>query len=86
MFSIRFPRSLAILQCLLFQSDYEKLAKQCEDFAVDLLDQVRGSKELEILLNYNATPANYLGDGEEFKMNLDRLKLAIKYKQKRVRQ
>jgi len=44
--------------------------------------EVRGSKELEVLLNYdcNGSPSDA---GET--MNLSRLKLAIKYKQKRVR-
>lgn len=61
--------------------EYEQLAKQCQDFAVDLLDQTRGSKELEILLNYDSEgPWTDGGD----RMNLARLKLAIKYKQKRV--
>lgn len=61
--------------------EYEQLAKQCQDFAVDLLDQTRGSKELEILLNYDSEgPVSDGGD----RMNLARLKLAIKYKQKRV--
>lgn len=43
--------------------------------------QVRGSKELEVLLNYDSQGP--VGDSES-KMNLARLKLAIKYKQKKV--
>jgi hypothetical protein len=43
--------------------------------------QVRGSKELEILLNYDRDGP--VGDSDN-KMNLARLKLAIKYKQKKV--
>ena len=63
--------------------EYEALAAQCRDFAVDLLDQVRGSKELEIVLNYDRDGSvNDCCD----RMNLARLKLAIKYKQKRVYQ
>jgi len=27
------------------QGEYEQLAKQCQDFAVELLDQTRSSKE-----------------------------------------
>lgn len=67
---------------LILQIEYETLAKQCQDFAVDLLDQVRGSKELEILLNYDRySPVRDRGD----RMDLARLKLAIKYKQKKVK-
>ena len=61
--------------------EYETLAKQCQNFAVDLLDQTRGSKELEIILNHDTDGPVY-ESGQ--KMNLARLKLAIKYKQKRV--
>lgn len=43
--------------------------------------QVRGSKELEVLLNYDSDGP--VGDSDN-KMNLARLKLAIKYKQKKV--
>ena len=64
-----------------FKVEYEAVAKQCMEFAVDLLDQTRGSKELECILNYD--PAGPVNDGND-SMNLARLKLAIKYKQKRV--
>ncbi|XP_060577329.1 transient receptor potential-gamma protein-like isoform X3 [Ruditapes philippinarum] len=68
-----------------FKVDYEKLAKKCQEFAVDLLEQTRGSKELEIILNHDSTcPGN---DQElpasDNKMKLSRLKLAVKYKQKK---
>lgn len=69
-----------------FKIDYEKLAKKCQEFAVDLLEQTRGSKELEVILNHDSScPGN---DQElrtsDNKMKLSRLKLAIKYKQKKV--
>ena len=64
-----------------FKCDYEQLAKQCQDFAVDLLDQTRGSKELEIVLNHDMDGPVY---ETGHKMNLARLILAIKYKQKKV--
>lgn len=69
-----------------FKVDYEKLAKKCQEFAVDLLEQTRGSKELEIILNHDSTCP---GTDQEIptsdnKMKLSRLKLAIKYKQKKV--
>ncbi|KAH3838869.1 hypothetical protein DPMN_112286, partial [Dreissena polymorpha] len=68
-----------------FKIDYEKLAKKCQEFAVDLLEQTRGSKELEVILNHDSScPGN---DQElrtsDNKMKLSRLKLAIKYKQKK---
>lgn len=52
-----------------------------QEFATALLDYVRSSKELEIMLNYDS-------EGEPWEpgdhQSLDRLKLAIKYKQKMV--
>lgn len=73
-----------------FKLDYEKLAKKCQEFAVDLLDQIRGSKELEVILNHDMTNPAYSEGGQEIepkptdKMKLSRLKLAIKFKQKKV--
>lgn len=69
-----------------FKLDYEKLARKCQEFAVDLLEQTRGSKELEIILNHDSTcPGNEQDfPTNENKMKLSRLKLAIKYKQKKV--
>jgi transient receptor potential cation channel subfamily C protein 4 len=64
-----------------FKVEYEKLAQQCQDFAVDLLDQTRGSTELEIILNHDGNGP--VDQGSE-KKSLSRLKLGIKYKQKRV--
>ena len=64
-----------------FKNEYENLAKQSQDFAVNLLDQTRGSKELELILNYDANGP--VDEGTD-RMNLSRLKLAIKYKQKKV--
>lgn len=72
-----------------FKLDYEKLAKKCQEFAVDLLDQIRGSKELEVILNHDTTNPAYSEGGQEIepkptdKMKLSRLKLAIKFKQKK---
>lgn len=64
-----------------FKTDYEKLSKKCQDFAVDLLEQTRGSKELEIVLNHDTSnPSEEQGE----RMKLSRLKLAIKFKQKMV--
>lgn len=73
-----------------FKLDYEKLAKKCQEFAVDLLDQIRGSKELEVILNHDTTNPACNEGGQEVepkptdKLKLSRLKLAIKFKQKKV--
>lgn len=31
----------------------QELSQKCQKFSVQMLDQVRGAKELEIILNYN---------------------------------
>ncbi|XP_039616364.1 short transient receptor potential channel 1 isoform X2 [Polypterus senegalus] len=66
-----------------FRTDYEELAKQCKMFAKDLLAQARNSRELEVILNHTSSeePVDKRGLLEE-RMNLSRLKLAIKYNQK----
>uniref|UniRef100_A0A671WLU2 Transient receptor potential cation channel, subfamily C, member 4a n=1 Tax=Sparus aurata TaxID=8175 RepID=A0A671WLU2_SPAAU len=62
-----------------FKSEYEELSQQCKQFAKDLLDQTRSSRELEMILNYR-DDINLLD--EEGNSDLARLKLAIKYHQK----
>ncbi|XP_016096034.1 short transient receptor potential channel 4-like [Sinocyclocheilus grahami] len=62
-----------------FKSEYEELSQQCKQFAKDLLDQTRSSRELELILNYR-DDINLLDD--EGNNDLARLKLAIKYHQK----
>ncbi|XP_064029446.1 short transient receptor potential channel 4 [Pogoniulus pusillus] len=62
-----------------FKSEYEELSRQCKQFAKDLLDQTRSSRELEIILNYRDD--NNLIE-EQSGNDLARLKLAIKYRQK----
>uniref|UniRef100_A0A8C0H0Q3 Transient receptor potential cation channel subfamily C member 4 n=1 Tax=Chelonoidis abingdonii TaxID=106734 RepID=A0A8C0H0Q3_CHEAB len=62
-----------------FKSEYEELSHQCKQFAKDLLDQTRSSRELEIILNYRDD--NSLIE-EQNGNDLARLKLAIKYRQK----
>lgn len=54
-------------------------------FAKDLLAQARNSRELEVILNHTSSEdhINKRGLMEE-RMNLSRLKLAIKYNQKEV--
>ncbi|VUZ47745.1 unnamed protein product [Hymenolepis diminuta] len=73
-----------------FKDDYEKLSKNCEAFATALLAQTRGSTELAIVLNHDS--GNSKGEDAILygvrsdltgqTMQLSRLRLAIKYKQK----
>ncbi|KAG5850522.1 short transient receptor potential channel 1 [Anguilla rostrata] len=66
-----------------FRNDYEELAKQCKMFAKDLLAQARNSRELEVILNHTSNDEHMDKRGLlEERMNLSRLKLAIKYNQK----
>ncbi|CAB4062119.1 TRPC4 [Lepeophtheirus salmonis] len=58
----------------------KELRAQCQKFATALLDHTRSSYELEILLNHDPTGPVYQ-HGE--RMHLNRLKLAIKYRQKK---
>lgn len=67
------------------RNDYEELAKQCKMFAKDLLAQARNSRELEVILNHTSSEDHVDKRGLlEERMNLSRLKLAIKYNQKEV--
>lgn len=69
-----------------YRTDYEELAKQCKMFAKDLLAQARNSRELEVILNHTCSEDHVDKRGLlEERMNLSRLKLAIKYNQKEVR-
>lgn len=69
-----------------FRNDYEELAQQCKTFAKDLLAQARNSRELEVILNHTSSDEHIDKRGLlEERMNLSRLKLAIKYNQKEVR-
>ncbi|KAL6258945.1 hypothetical protein P5V15_008871 [Pogonomyrmex californicus] len=62
-----------------FRAQYNEMREQTQQFATALLDHARTSYELEVMLNYNPTGENW-DPGE--RQTLDRLKLAIKYKQK----
>ena len=67
--------------CYPLFSPFQELRNQCQKFATALLDHTRSSYELEVLLNHDPTGPAY-SHGE--KMTLNRLKLAIKYRQKKV--
>lgn len=63
------------------KAEYVELRRQCQNFAVDLLDQTRTSNELAIILNYDPEMSTYQpGD----RMTLSRLTQAVNYKQKKV--
>jgi len=61
---------------------FQDLRRQCQQFAVDLLQQARSSAELAVILNHDPDNPPY-EDGDT--MALARLQLAILYKQKKVR-
>lgn len=63
------------------KTEYLDLRRQCQKFAVDLLDQSRSTQELAIVLNHDPDAPPY-ADGDH--MELARLELAINYKQKKV--
>lgn len=63
------------------KTEYLELRRQCQKFAVDLLDQTRTSQELAIVLNYDPEAPPYQ-DGDH--MALKRLEMAIDFKQKKV--
>ncbi|XP_031783757.1 transient receptor potential protein isoform X2 [Nasonia vitripennis] len=62
-----------------FRSEYNEMRENVQVFATSLLDHARTSHELEVMLNYNPSGENW-EPGE--RQTLERLKLAIKYKQK----
>ncbi|CAG9859793.1 unnamed protein product [Phyllotreta striolata] len=62
-----------------FKQDYIEMRNQVQQFATSLLDHARNSYELEIMLNYDPDGDTWV-TGE--RQTLERLKLAIKYKQK----
>lgn len=67
-----------------FKTDYEKLSIQCQEYASALLAEIRTSQELEIVLNHDHENPPSLFENDQEKNNLSRLKLAIRYKQKKV--
>ncbi|XP_016980227.2 transient receptor potential protein [Drosophila rhopaloa] len=64
-----------------FRAEYTEMRQMVQDFGTSLLDHARTSMELEVMLNYNHEPSHdiwCLGQ----RQTLERLKLAIRYKQK----
>ena len=66
--------------CNSFQAEYLALACQLSEYAVKLLDKVHGNEELNTILNSRTN----LNEVEETFLQLPRLQLAIKYKEKKV--
>ncbi|CAJ0580585.1 unnamed protein product, partial [Mesorhabditis spiculigera] len=67
-----------------FRSEYQELSQKCQKFSVNMLDQVRGSKELEIVLNHTTKAwQDVTSRGTATSDQLARLKLAIQLRQKR---
>lgn len=57
------------------------MRQSVQEFAKSLLDHSRTSQELEIMLNYNSLQSTDVWEPGDHQ-SLDRLKLAINYKQK----
>ncbi|KAF8565740.1 hypothetical protein P879_04719 [Paragonimus westermani] len=77
-----------------FRTEYEELSTKCEDFATKLLEETRSSVELSVVLNHDTGSRDIGGHvrgiipsqpgrTEEGYLKLPRLKLAIKYEQKK---
>ena len=61
------------------QSEYEAIADELSNFVVELLDWVKTSEELDVILNQNE------GTDLEDSDQLARLKLAVCYKEMKVK-
>lgn len=61
----------------------QEMRMDVQHFSTSLLDHSRTSHELEVMLNYNPIPGSDIWEPGD-RQTLDRLKLAIKYKQKMV--
>lgn len=59
------------------------MRQNVQEFSTSLLDHSRTSHELEVMLNYNPITGSDIWEPGD-RQTLERLKLAIKYKQKMV--
>ncbi|TDG52296.1 hypothetical protein AWZ03_001126 [Drosophila navojoa] len=64
-----------------FRAEYTEMRQAVQDFVTALLDHARTSTELEVMLNFNHEPSHEIWFPGQ-RQTLDRLKLAIRYKQK----
>lgn len=68
-----------------FKDIYGELSENCKDYACDLLNQCRSSDEVIAVLNKSTgDESDYDDDDSEDESKLDRLKLSLKYEQKKV--
>lgn len=75
------PNTVWLWKAVKCYSTLQAMRSQCQEFATAILDHIRTSLELEVVLNHNPD-GEYWEPGE--RQTLERLKLAIKYKQKQV--
>ena len=62
------------------------MSEHCKNYAVELLDLCRSTEEILAMVNENAGEEIEVYDGSDARANsLARVKLALKYEQKRVR-
>ena len=67
-----------------FNLRYELLSEQCQEYASALVNETRTTEELRIILNYDhQNPHENININME-KNTLSRLKLAVRFKQKKV--
>ncbi|XP_034114670.1 transient receptor potential protein [Drosophila albomicans] len=64
-----------------FRAEYTEMRQAVQDFVTSLLDHARTSMELEVMLNFNHEPSHEIWCPGQ-RQTLERLKLAIRYKQK----
>ncbi|KAH8241249.1 hypothetical protein KR032_004973 [Drosophila birchii] len=64
-----------------FRAEYTEMRQMVQDFGTSLLDHARTSMELEVMLNFNHEPSHDIWCPGQ-RQTLERLKLAIRYKQK----
>ncbi|XP_075147986.1 transient receptor potential [Haematobia irritans] len=64
-----------------FRAEYSEMRSGVQEFVTSLLDHVRTSTELEVMLNFNHEPSNEIWTPGK-RQTLERLKLAIRFKQK----
>ena len=69
-----------------FQSEYRRLAEQCKNYSVELLDLCQSTEEIVAILNEGAEVEEQTEEQEQDAEHptLSRVKLALKYDQKRV--
>ncbi|XP_017855836.1 PREDICTED: transient receptor potential protein [Drosophila arizonae] len=64
-----------------FRAEYTEMRQAVQNFVTALLDHARTSMELEVMLNFNHEPSHDIWFPGQ-RQTLERLKLAIRYKQK----